>query len=184
MQLCGFRNQERFRLIGGRAQCLRSLGTASMEDEDEVAHATEAEPGAEAIPSCEVVGDYFLSKILGTGSYGVVRLGLHRTSRKELAVKIMPKHSEDANSIKRISSEIATMEKIGRGCPFIVQLHEVLIGDHHIYLVMECAMGGELFKALKPLKSTEDGGREAQARHYFQQLVMGVQWCHMQGAPL
>jgi serine/threonine protein kinase len=154
-----------------------------MEDEERATHEKAPEPGVDPGPSCEVVGDYFLSKILGTGSYGVVRLGLHRTSREELAVKVMPKQAEDANSIKRISSEIATMEKIGRGCPFIVQLHEVLIGDHHIYLVMECAMGGELFRALKPLSSTEEGGREAQARYYFQQLIMGVQWCHTQGMP-
>ena len=88
-------------------------------------------------PPCDIVGNYVLSKTLGTGSYGIVRLGQHRTSKQESAVKIMPKETADKNAIKRASSEIANMEKIGQGCPFIVQLQEVLVGDHHIYLIME-----------------------------------------------
>lgn len=78
------------------------------------------------------------------------------------------------------------MEKAGRECPFIVKLHEVLVGRHHIYLVMEYAAGGELFTAMfKPANDlSSDVGtaeREGRARSYFQQLIIGVQWCHDRG---
>ena len=85
----------------------------------------------------ERVGDYLLQETLGTGSFGVVILGIHRMTQARVAIKVMTKESEDETGIKRISGEIATMEKIGRGCPFIVKLHEVLLGRNHIYLVME-----------------------------------------------
>ena len=48
---------------------------------------------------------------------------------------------------------------------------------------MEYASGGELFPAVFKPASDRDSDvgsplRETRARTYFQQLVMGVQWCH------
>eukprot|EP00322_Chrysochromulina_rotalis_P010597 CAMPEP_0115831182 /NCGR_PEP_ID=MMETSP0287-20121206/2006_1 /TAXON_ID=412157 /ORGANISM="Chrysochromulina rotalis, Strain UIO044" /LENGTH=462 /DNA_ID=CAMNT_0003284519 /DNA_START=41 /DNA_END=1429 /DNA_ORIENTATION=- len=143
------------------------------------------------IRSEERVGDYLLRETLGVGSFGRVVLGKHQDRSEVVAIKVLPKDVADDSALKRLSGEVATMDKAGRGCPFIVQLHEVLIGHSHIYLVMEFVNGGELFKTMfKPI-SPEDGavttslrlppGREVSARAYFQQLVMGVQWCHERG---
>ena len=131
----------------------------------------------------EVVGEYFLADTLGTGSYGSVRYGSHRVSASPVAVKVLAKDVSDTSTIRRISTEISSMEKVGRGCPFIVQLHEVLIGEDNIYLVMEYAAGGELFPSLFDQTKIKEWEREARAQHYFQQLVLGLQWCHLQGAP-
>jgi serine/threonine protein kinase len=137
----------------------------------------------------ERVGDYILQQVLGTGSFGQVMLGVHNSSRARVAVKVLPKNNADDATIRRISVEVSTMEKTGSGCPFIVRLHEVLVGTHHIYLVVEYAAGGELFKTMfKPETYDEDEEsdigkpeREQRARFYFQQLVLGLHWCHKQG---
>jgi len=131
----------------------------------------------------DTIGEYKLRDIVGTGSFGHVILGVHQQTREHVAIKVLAKDNASDCAIRRISSEVSTMEKAGRECPFIVKLHEVLVGHHHIYLVMEYAAGGELFKAkFKPANdlSTDVGSieREHRARSYFQQLIIGVQWCH------
>ena len=134
----------------------------------------------------ERVGDYLLQQTLGNGSFGVVVLGVHRSTQARVAIKVMVRDADNESAIRRIAAEIATMEKIGRGCPFVVRLIEVLLGRHHIYLAMEYASGGELFRAMFKPASDPDAAvgsteRTARARRYFQELVMGVQWCHSQG---
>lgn len=131
------------------------------------------------------VGEYTLSETLGVGSFGRVVLGLHHGTAARVAVKILHKDAADESVIKRVSTEISTMEKTGRDCPFVVQLHEVLIGRNNIYLVMEYG-GSELFPAVFKRASDVESDvgsplRETRARTYFQQLVMGVQWCHEMG---
>ena len=135
----------------------------------------------------ERVADYILQDVLGTGSFGQVVLGVHHKSQERVAIKVLPKDNTDENAVRRISGEVSTMEKVGAGCPFIVQLYEVLVGRHHIYLVVEYAAGGELFKSMfKPENELgpRDIGtpeREQRARAYFQQLVIGLHWCHKHG---
>lgn len=134
----------------------------------------------------ERVSDYVLAEVLGTGSFGQVVLGVHQHSKKRVAIKMLPKE-DDESAVRRISGEVSTMEKVGAGCPFIVQLYEVLVGRNHIYLVVELAGGGELFKAFfKPADdvSANDIGspeRTERARIYFQQLLFGLHWCHQHG---
>ena len=137
------------------------------------------------MPPPSNIGHYELSEVLGTGSFGTVRLGQHRETGKRVAVKILDKDgSADEHSLRRISAEISTMERISRGCPFIVQLYEVLLSSSSIFLVMEVACCGELFPRLHAGEVPGCTGvqREERVRGYFQQLVLGVQWCHMQGA--
>ena len=96
----------------------------------------------------EQVADYVLTEeVLGTGSFGQVVLARHRKSKELVAIKVLTRDN-DENTVRRISGEVSTMEKVGAGCPFIVQLYEVLVGHNHIYLVVEFAAGGELFKAM------------------------------------
>ena len=78
------------------------------------------------------------------------------------------------------------MEKAHNGCPYIVQLLDVMVGQQNIYLVVEYAGGGELFKAcFKPIDDPDtDVGlpaREVRARDFFQQLALGLHWCHKKG---
>ena len=56
------------------------------------------------------------------------------------------------------------------------------MGEQSIYLVMEYAACGELFPLIFEVEVIlTERERERRARHYFQQLVLGLQWCHKQG---
>lgn len=59
----------------------------------------------------------------------------------------------------------------------IVNLRQVLTSQSKLYIVMDLVTGGELFtKILKEGKIPENT-----ARHYFQQLVDGIEYCHRRG---
>ena len=81
---------------------------------------------------------------------------------------------------RSIFREIASMSKI-RGHPNCLKLEDVmeLLNDSKstIFLVLELAMGGELFDRIE----IDRGTSEATARHYFSQLLEGLAHCHAQG---
>lgn len=91
---------------------------------------------------------YVVSRELGTGACGLVRLAFHadsRTSRCPVAVKIISKRQMTLSGGK---SDIAMNEvKILRAVdhPAIIRLEDVVETDSHIYIVLELAVGGELF---------------------------------------
>ena len=58
--------------------------------------------------------------------------------------------------------------------PHIIKLYEVVEAKEHVYLVMEHLRGGELFDYI-----VEKGRlQEAEARHFFQQIMSGIEYCH------
>eukprot|EP00818_Percolomonas_sp_WS_P010755 CAMPEP_0117455254 /NCGR_PEP_ID=MMETSP0759-20121206/11263_1 /TAXON_ID=63605 /ORGANISM="Percolomonas cosmopolitus, Strain WS" /LENGTH=390 /DNA_ID=CAMNT_0005248549 /DNA_START=343 /DNA_END=1515 /DNA_ORIENTATION=+ len=59
----------------------------------------------------------------------------------------------------------------------VVQLKEVLQTDRHIYVVLQLVTGGELFDKIVAAERFT----ESTARRFFQQLIMGVSYCHAQG---
>eukprot|EP01062_Namystynia_karyoxenos_P051698 TRINITY_DN4072_c0_g5_i1.p1 TRINITY_DN4072_c0_g5~~TRINITY_DN4072_c0_g5_i1.p1 ORF type:complete len:458 (+),score=155.58 TRINITY_DN4072_c0_g5_i1:125-1498(+) len=122
------------------------------------------------------IGKYELGKTLGTGTFSKVKLGKDCETGKEYAIKIIDKaqlakeHMEE-----QLKREIAVMKLLKH--PNIVSLAEVLQTAKHIYLILELVTGGELFDRIVAAKRFD----EATARRYFQQMILGVYYCHDQG---
>lgn len=122
------------------------------------------------------VGKYTLYETIGEGAFGKVKLGLNRSTQEKVAVKIMDKkeilEQELSTQVRR---EIYIMRSLRHR--HIVRMFEVLTSETKLYIVMELVTGGELFERL------EQHGRvdESLARHYFQQLIDGVAFCHKNG---
>ena len=60
--------------------------------------------------------------------------------------------------------------------PNIVELLEVLSSYHKVHLIMELIEGGDLFDHLEK----KDYLEENEARLIFQQIICGLEYCHMQ----
>jgi serine/threonine protein kinase len=54
--------------------------------------------------------------------------------------------------------------------------NQVLQTAKHIYIVLELITGGELFDRIVAAKRFD----EATGRKYFQQLILGMYYCHQQ----
>ncbi|KAG0838170.1 hypothetical protein G6F19_003283 [Rhizopus arrhizus] len=100
------------------------------------------------------IGDYIVGKTLGKGASGRVKLGVHRLTGEQIAIKIISKSHLAANPAieKAVRREIAIMK----------------------YLLLEYVEGGELFEYLVS-KGRLD---EEEARHHFQQIILGLDYCH------
>ena len=91
------------------------------------------------------IGNYLLSKTLGEGTFGKVKLGVHLLTGERVAIKVLEKDKiTDKGDVKRVTREIQILKHIQH--PRIVNLLEVIEKPRHIYLVTEFVAGGELFE--------------------------------------
>jgi len=91
-----------------------------------------------------LIGNYFLQKTIGEGTFGKVKLGLHTLTGEKVAIKILEKERiTDASDVERVSREIHILKLIRH--PNIIQLYEIIETPKKLYLIMEYASGGELF---------------------------------------
>jgi len=118
----------------------------------------------------KTIGDYRIGKVLGTGSYGYVRLGVNIITGEQFAIKTL----KDAHNKKGIQREIAILRLLDH--PNIVKLHDVVedVKTGTFYLVLELAGGGELFDYIVARGRL----REKEARKFFRQIISGVEYCH------
>ncbi|KAJ3332725.1 hypothetical protein HDU76_013272 [Blyttiomyces sp. JEL0837] len=130
---------------------------------------TEAEQFAKVLGSSAItsVGNYTLGKTIGEGSFGKVKLGTHKLTGQEVAIKVVDKIH--APSIVR---EIETWRYLHH--PNIAQLYEVLSTESKIYMVMELCTGGEAFDFICEHGRMDDRGSET--RRIFRQVVEAVHY--------
>eukprot|EP00178_Gracilaria_changii_P024080 TRINITY_DN726_c0_g1_i1.p2 TRINITY_DN726_c0_g1~~TRINITY_DN726_c0_g1_i1.p2 ORF type:complete len:492 (+),score=87.82 TRINITY_DN726_c0_g1_i1:171-1646(+) len=125
-------------------------------------------------PSPPCVGVYYMLDTLGCGNFGKVRRARHAHTGQYFAVKIVQtsvlKHDLPANlDIRREMSILRALTH-----PNIIHLHDVMVSNTRVYLVMDLASGGDFYNVIAKK------GRlcESLARRYFRQLVDAVHFCH------
>jgi len=118
----------------------------------------------------KIIGNYRIGKVLGTGSYGFVRLGVNIITGEQFAIKTL----KDTQNRKGIQREISILKLLEH--PNIVKLYEVIEDNKTgtFYLVLELATGGELFDYIVARGKL----KEKEARKFFRQIVSGVEYCH------
>ncbi|EIW55735.1 Pkinase-domain-containing protein [Trametes versicolor FP-101664 SS1] len=118
----------------------------------------------------KVVGNYTLGKVIGEGTYGKVRLGVHRLTGIRVAIKQIPKAMSAA-----LTREIHHHRQLHH--PHVTQLYEVIATESNIWLVTELCSGGELFDYLAEKGRLE----EEETRVFFGQLCLAVAYVHEKG---
>ena len=118
------------------------------------------------------IGQYMVKKTLGEGSFGKVKLAVHRVSGQEVALKIISRKKLISRDMAgRIEREIQYLQLLRH--PHIIKLYTVITTPQDIIMVLEYA-GGELFDYLvKHGKMSE-----FKSRRFFQQIVCAVEYCH------
>lgn len=128
-------------------------------------------PETLARPSARLV-QYEIIKTLGEGSFGKVKLAVHRISGQKVALKIINRRKLQTRDMAgRIEREIQYLQLLRH--PHIIKLYTVITSPAEIIMVLEYA-GGELFDYIvNHGRMTED-----KARRFFQQIVCAVEYCH------
>ena len=82
------------------------------------------------------VGDYTITRMLGSGKFGEVRVAQHNTTKEYCAVKIVQRTKlKSKKDVDHINREITFMKMLRH--PHVVQLKEALQTANNIYLFME-----------------------------------------------
>ena len=114
-----------------------------------------------------------LSKTIGKGTFGKVKLGIHNLTGEKVAVKILEKDKiQDVNDVERVAREIHILKMIRH--PNIIQLYEIIETPKQLYLIMEYAQGGELFDFIVKNQRV----KEPLAVKFFHQIIAGVEYLH------
>ncbi|DAZ93149.1 TPA: hypothetical protein N0F65_006348 [Lagenidium giganteum] len=116
---------------------------------------------------------YRLGKTLGIGSFGKVKLAVHEITGHKVAIKILNRNKiRGLDMGEKVRREISLLRKMRH--PHIIRLYEVIDTPTDIFMVLEYVAGGELFDYIvsKGRLSPEE------ARHFFQQIISGVEYCH------
>jgi PAS domain S-box-containing protein len=165
--------------------------TSDNNDNNANADSTHSSDDLEAT-SRETVGDYYVTKFLGRGTYGVVKLGVHKTTGAKVAVKIMFKNHLDATGHQRIMRETKILQQLDH--PNIAKLINVIEKDDALFLLMEYCDGGDLLKymrsaggeiSLSSASSSEFGDEivgpslaEGKTKRVFAQLASAISYLH------
>lgn len=133
------------------------------------------------------IGDILLTKTLGSGSTGKVKLGVNQKTGQKLAVKIVyrssalptngtqqQRKSKEAPETRerRIMREASLLNLLRH--PNIVQLYDMLITDDFYCLFFEYVEGGQMLDYI----ISHGKLKEKPARHFFRQLLSAVDYCH------
>ena len=93
-------------------------------------------PEVENIDEGAKLGNYVISKTIGEGTFGKVRLGIHTLTGEKVAVKILEKSKiKEIADIERVTREIFILKLIRH--PNIVQLYEIIETPKNLFFVIK-----------------------------------------------
>ena len=122
------------------------------------------------------LGLYKIGKMLGKGAFGRVNLGLHRLTRRLVAVKaINMEFMKDESSKKKMNNEISILKMLRH--PNVVKLLETFDTDKHHLIVMELCPGGDLLNYVRKRRKLS----EKYAKFVFKQIMEGIAYLHDNG---
>ncbi|XP_041979245.1 ovarian-specific serine/threonine-protein kinase Lok [Aricia agestis] len=129
----------------------------------------------------EIAQKYYISKTLGQGACGIVKLAFNKTTCTKYAIKIIKKcrltngNFHQLNNPEKIQNEIRILKTLNHPC--IISTEEAYDFPDTVYIVLELMQGGELFDRIfkhGPMP-------ENLARFMFRQIVLAVKYLHANG---
>ncbi|KAJ1304175.1 hypothetical protein OPQ81_008575 [Rhizoctonia solani] len=137
-----------------------------------------------------VLGDYVLTKTLGAGSMGKVKLAVHTPTGQKLAIKIVPRVSTHNSSTPMTASQLAKAQAKDASKeirhireaalsmllyhPYICGMREIITHPGHYYMVSEYVDGGQMLDYI----ISHGRLRERAARKFARQIGSALEYCH------
>jgi calcium/calmodulin-dependent protein kinase I len=116
---------------------------------------------------------YDIGETLGTGHFSKVKLGINKSTKEKVAIKIIKKPT--GNKISMLKAEVDIMTKIQH--ENVVKLFEVHETPQTLFLVMEILTGGELFDRI----IAKGHYSEADARKLAITILTAIKHLHENG---
>ncbi|XP_035233677.1 aurora kinase A-like, partial [Stegodyphus dumicola] len=117
--------------------------------------------------------DFDIGKPLGKGKFGNVYLARERKSKFVVALKVLFKSQLQSHGVEhQLRREIEIQSHLRH--PNILRLYGYFYDESRVYLVLEYAPGGELYKVLQQCKRFD----EKTAATYMAKISQALKYCH------
>ncbi|KAK5910605.1 hypothetical protein CesoFtcFv8_004427 [Champsocephalus esox] len=119
----------------------------------------------------ELQEKYLLTRRIGTGVCGEVKLAFERSSCRKFAVKIINKKNfqSEGTATRNAQTEIEILQRIDHPC--LIKTEDFYQTEDSYYIVLELMEGGELFQRIKSQQQLS----ESVTKLYFYQMLRAVQ---------
>eukprot|EP00761_Pharyngomonas_kirbyi_P012780 gb/GECH01012807.1/.p1 GENE.gb/GECH01012807.1/~~gb/GECH01012807.1/.p1 ORF type:complete len:355 (+),score=81.78 gb/GECH01012807.1/:1-1065(+) len=139
------------------------------EDTKEKPHIEEEEEDVENWS----LSDFEYVRILGTGTFGTVRLAKHKKTGKYYAIKVLRKFDIlRTKQVQHIKNEKNIL--IQTKHPFLVNLFKTFQDENNLYMIMDYILGGEIFTHLRKCGKFPNDV----AKFYIAQIVLALEHLH------
>uniref|UniRef100_A0A1A8NJI7 CHK2 checkpoint homolog n=1 Tax=Nothobranchius rachovii TaxID=451742 RepID=A0A1A8NJI7_9TELE len=120
---------------------------------------------------------YVLTRRIGTGVCGEVRLAFERSTCRKVAVKIINKKNfpSEGTATRNAETEIKILKRVDHPC--LIKTEDFYQTEDSYYIILELMEGGELFHRVKRHQQL----KEDVAKLYFYQMLCAVQYLHDNG---
>ncbi|XP_018596034.1 serine/threonine-protein kinase Chk2 isoform X2 [Scleropages formosus] len=120
---------------------------------------------------------YLISRKIGSGVCGEVKLAFERATCKKVAVKTINKTDFPSvgTATRNAEREVEILKKINHPC--LIKTEDFFQTEDSYYIVLEFMEGGELFDRVKEKKQL----KEPIAKLYFYQMLLAVEYLHSNG---
>lgn len=120
---------------------------------------------------------YTVGRVIGTGSYAVVKLATSERHQGSVAIKIVSKVQAPADYLTRfLPREIEVVK--GLAHPNLIKFIQAVETTHRVYIIMEYAENGSLLDLIRKETYIEEDPR---GKFWFAQLREAVLYCHNEG---
>ncbi|PRP87025.1 calcium/calmodulin-dependent protein kinase type 1D [Planoprotostelium fungivorum] len=127
------------------------------------------------ISDTHIERNFTFTKNIGTGAFSVVRLATDRRTGAKRAVKVIDKIAVGKEKKEMLEREVDILKRIQH--QHIIAVVEIYETSKHLYLVMELALGGELFDAI--VKRGKYSERDAAV--IVRQITEAISYLHTKG---
>jgi len=114
---------------------------------------------------------YTFERELGKGAFSVVKLGINKNTKEEVAIKIIEKKNVEQD-LHRLATEMQVLKSVNH--PNIIKLKDIFETDTMLYIVTEVVTGGELFDRIVSKGSYS----ERDAAMLIKKLVAALEYLH------
>ncbi|XP_077995471.1 serine/threonine-protein kinase Chk2-like [Glandiceps talaboti] len=129
----------------------------------------------------EMKDKYRLSKVLGRGACGEVKLAFEKGTCKKFAVKIIQKKTFSIGGhVKKdmtaaVKEEVKILKALHHPC--VIAIEDVFESEDILYIILELVEGGELFDRVVSIGKFD----EATGKLLFYQMVVATKYLHDRG---
>lgn len=107
-----------------------------------------------------------------SGSFAIVKRGVHKKTGKEVAVKIIKKKKLSPDELASLHDEAEILRNVDH--ENIVKMFDVYESADHLYMVLEILSGGELFDRIVAKQSFS----EKEAVKVLTDIIMPIKYMH------